>query len=177
MITQTARKISIFALTITKLAMLAMLASLSGCSAQQAMERPESVDRRPAQRTPVRTQSLGEKAAAVALQQVGVPYRYGGTSTKGFDCSGLVQYSYGRAGKLMPRTTRQLWSATSVVQRGDLRVGDLLFFSIEGKMSHVGMYIGRQEFVHAPSSGRSVTVATLDSPFYAAALIRGGRPQ
>ena len=177
MITQTARKIPIFALTITKLAMLAMLVSSTGCSTQQAVERTEPVDHRPAQRTPARTQSLGEKAAAVALQQDGVPYRYGGASTNGFDCSGLIQYSYGRAGKAMPRTTSQLWSATSVVQRRDLRVGDLRFFDIEGKMSHVGMYIGRQEFVHAPSSGRSVTIATLDSPFYATALIRGGRPQ
>lgn len=174
MITQTARKIPVFALTIT---MLAMVASLSGCSAQPAVERPELVDRRPVHRTPVRVPSPGEKAAAIALQQVGVPYRYGGASTKGFDCSGLVQYSYGRAGKVVPRTTSQLWSATSAVQRKDLRVGDLLFFNIEGKMAHVGMYIGRQEFVHAPSSGRSVTVATLDSPFYATALIRGGRPR
>lgn len=174
MITQTARKIPVYALTIT---VLAMLVSMSGCSTQQAAERPEQADRRPIQRTPVRAQSLGEKAAAVALRQVGTPYRYGGASTSGFDCSGLVQFSYGRAGKVMPRTTSQLWSATSSVQRKDLRVGDLLFFNIEGKMSHVGMYVGQNEFVHAPSSGRTVSVATLDSPYYAAALIRGGRPQ
>ena len=179
MITQTARRIPIFALTITKLAKLAMLTilvSVSGCSTQ-AVEPGERVDRRPVQRTIVRTQSVGEKAAAVALQQVGVPYRYGGANTNGFDCSGLVQFSYGKAGKPMPRTTGQLWSATSEVHRKNLRVGDLLFFSIEGKMSHVGMYVGRQQFVHAPSSGRTVSVATLDSPFYASALIRGGRPR
>jgi cell wall-associated NlpC family hydrolase len=170
MITQTARKILSFALTIT------MLASMVGCSSQ-AVERPERTHRQPVQETPVRVMTLGEKAAAVALQQVGVPYRYGGASASGFDCSGLVQYSYGRAGKSLPRTTGQLWSDTSAVNRRDLRVGDLLFFNIEGKMSHVGLYVGGQQFVHAPSSGRTVSVATLDAPFYAAALIRGGRPR
>ena len=176
MITQTARKIPVFTLTITKLGMLGILAAISGCSTQ-AVEPAERVDRRPVQRTIVRTQSVGEKAAAVALRQVGVPYRYGGANANGFDCSGLVQFSYGKAGKSMPRTTGQLWSATAAVHRKNLIVGDLLFFNIEGKMSHVGMYVGRQQFVHAPSSGRTVSVATLDSPFYASALIRGGRPR
>jgi cell wall-associated NlpC family hydrolase len=120
---------------------------------------------------------MGARAAAVALQQVGVPYRYGGSTTRGFDCSGLVQYSYGRAGKNVPRTTTQLWSATSTVRRADLQVGDLLFFNIEGKMSHVGMYIGGQQFVHAPSSGKTVTVGRLTSAYYSAAFIRAGRPK
>ena len=115
-------------------------------------------------------------AAAVALEQVGVPYRYGGSSPSGFDCSGLVQYSYTRAGVRVPRTTGQLWSASNPVGRAELRAGDLLFFSIEGKMSHVGVYLGKQRFVHAPQSGRKVSVASLNSPFYRAAFIRAGRP-
>ncbi len=128
--------------------------------------------------TPVaRSVPTGEKAAAVALQQVGVPYRYGGSTRSGFDCSGLVQYSYRQAGKNLPRTTGQLWSSTSTVARSDLLAGDLLFFSIEGKMSHVGLYLGGQRFVHAPSSGRQVSVEHLNSPFYAAALMRAGRPK
>ncbi|MGI9237712.1 MAG: C40 family peptidase [Woeseiaceae bacterium] len=116
-------------------------------------------------------------AARIALDQVGVPYRYGGSSPSGFDCSGLVQYSYSRAGKPIARTTNQLWSSTQAVGRQELRVGDLLFFSIEGKMSHVGLYLGQQRFVHAPSSGRSVTVASLDAPFYQSAFLRAGRPR
>jgi cell wall-associated NlpC family hydrolase len=88
-----------------------------------------------------------------------------------------VQYSYSRAGKSVPRTTSQLWSATSTVRREDLQVGDLLFFKIEDKMSHVGMYIGEQQFVHAPSSGRTVTVGKLTSPYYSSAFIRAGRPK
>ena len=76
----------------------------------------------------------------------------------------------------MPRTTGQLWSAMSPVGRTELRAGDLLFFRIEGKMSHVGLYLGEQRFVHAPQSGRKVSVESLNSPFYKAAFIRAGRP-
>ena len=64
----------------------------------------------------------------------------------------------------------------SPVGSRNIRVGDLLFFRIEGKMSHVGMYIGNRRFVHAPSSGRTVTVENLDSEFYRNAFIRAGRP-
>jgi murein DD-endopeptidase len=120
--------------------------------------------------------SAGQRAAAIALDQVGVPYRYGGSTPNGFDCSGLVQYSYRLAGVRVPRTTSQLWSAASPVGRSELRAGDLLFFSIEGKMSHVGLYLGGHRFVHAPQSGRKVSVESLNRPFYKAALIRAGRP-
>ena len=168
MITQTVRKISILALTIT------MLGMVSACSTQAVVQEP---DRSTAKQSVARSPSMGSTAAAVALQQVGVPYLYGGSTTNGFDCSGLVQYSYSRAGKRVPRTTGQLWSATTTVRREDLLAGDLLFFKIEGKMSHVGMYIGDQRFVHAPSSGRTVTVGKLSSPYYSSAFIRAGRPK
>jgi cell wall-associated NlpC family hydrolase len=120
---------------------------------------------------------VGESAAAIALDQVGTPYRYGGTDPGGFDCSGLVQYSYSLAGKQLPRTTKALWTSTSAVDQHELRVGDVLFFSIEGKMSHVGLYLGQRRFVHAPASGRTVSVASLDSPYYRGAFLRGGRPR
>ena len=123
--------------------------------------------------TPV---SKGEHAATVALEQVGAPYRYGGATPDGFDCSGLVQFSYSRIGVVVPRTTSQLWKASRTVDASERRAGDILFFNIEGKMSHVGMYLGKNRFVHAPQSGRTVSVATLDAPFYKAALIRVGRP-
>lgn len=119
--------------------------------------------------------SPGERAAAVALDQVGVRYRYGGSGPQGFDCSGLVHYAYRQAGVAVPRTTGQLWAAAADVDRDDLRAGDLLFFRIEGKMSHVGMYLGSRQFVHAPQSGRRVSVASLDAPFYRKALLRAGR--
>ncbi len=122
-----------------------------------------------------RAASPGRQAATIALGQVGVPYRYGGASPGGFDCSGLVQYSYSLAGVSVPRTTGQLWRAAKPVAQEELEAGDLLFFSIEGKMSHVGLYLGERRFVHAPQSGRSVSVASLDAPFYRSALVRAGR--
>jgi cell wall-associated NlpC family hydrolase len=156
MITQPQRIIWSFSLAITVLAMAA-------CGSN------------PPDKATAPTASAGDRAAIIALDQVGEPYRYGGNSPGGFDCSGLVQYSYSRAGYSIPRTTGQLWSAAKSVDRRQLRVGDLLFFSIEGKMSHVGLYVGERRFVHAPQSGRSVSIESLDAPFYKAAFIRAGR--
>lgn len=120
--------------------------------------------------------TLGERAAGIAAGQVGVPYRYGGRSREGFDCSGLVSYAYARAGRTVPRTTRGLWRELEPVAAGDLETGDVLFFDIEGKVSHVGLYLGSGRFVHAPSTGREVTIADLGSAYYRQAFIRGGRP-
>jgi murein DD-endopeptidase len=119
---------------------------------------------------------MGETAARVALGQVGTPYRYGGTTPSGFDCSGLVHYSYLQAGKSIPRTTVGQWAELAPVRSRDMRTGDLLFFSIGGKMSHVGLYLGDGRFVHAPSSGRTVEIERLDSAFYRTAFLRAGRP-
>ena len=120
---------------------------------------------------------IGQNAAQIALQQVGVPYHFGGQSPSGFDCSGLVHYSYARAGMSVPRTTGQLWTGTNTVDRSRLQPGDLLFFSISGKMSHVGMYLGDGRFVHAPSTGKTVRVESLSSAYYNKAFLRAGRPQ
>ena len=126
--------------------------------------------------TPGKPQSVGERAASVALGQVGVPYRYGGSSPSGFDCSGLVHYSYATAGKNVPRTTAGQWAQLAPVPNRDLRTGDLLFFNIAGKMSHVGVYLGDGRFVHAPSTGRTVSIESLGSDYYRKAFIRAGRP-
>ncbi|MDJ0906792.1 MAG: C40 family peptidase [Woeseiaceae bacterium] len=126
--------------------------------------------------SPVSTDSVGETAARVALGQVGTPYRYGGSSPAGFDCSGLVHYSYRQAGMSIPRTTAGQWAELTPVNGREMQAGDLLFFSIEGKMSHVGLYLGNGTFVHAPSSGRTVEIQRLDSAFYRSAFLRAGRP-
>lgn len=143
--------------------LIVVLLAMAACGSQPPAESRSQI------------RSPGDRAVAVALDQVGVPYRYGGSSPNGFDCSGLVHYSYEAAGVNVPRTTGQLWSEARIVNGNDVRPGDLLFFSIEGKMSHVGMYVGDGRFVHAPQSGRSVSVASLDSPFYRKALLRAGR--
>ncbi len=120
--------------------------------------------------------SPGEQAALVAVRQIGVPYRYGGSTIRGFDCSGLVQFAYANAGKRIPRTTAEQWRQLAPVDSNKLRIGDLLFFRISGKVSHVGMYLGNRRFVHAPSTGREVSTASLDSDFYRRAFVRAARP-
>lgn len=123
-----------------------------------------------------RKRSPGELAAVVAVRQIGIPYQYGGSSTRGFDCSGLVQYAYASVGKSIPRTTAEQWRQLSPVSRKNMRVGDLLFFRIDGQVSHVAMYLGNRRFVHAPSTGRQVSTASLDSEYYRRAFVRAARP-
>lgn len=152
---------------------LATALAVGGC-AWQPVELPPIQADSPA--SPIASQNtVGQRAAAIALRQLGTPYRYGGQTPAGFDCSGLVHYAYGQAGKSVPRTTGALWSRTLPVRRDELRAGDLLFFSIDGKMQHVGLYVGEGRFAHAPSSGRTVTVESLSADFYRQAFLRGGR--
>jgi murein DD-endopeptidase len=98
---------------------------------------------------------------------VGKPYRYGGTAPTGFDCSGLVQFSYRQAGLRVPRSTDEQRRASRPVRAENLRPGDLLFFDQEGKKnSHVGIYVGDGKFVHAPSSGKQVRADRLNMPYW-----------
>ena len=158
--------ISQYVASVSRAALLSLLVLASGCATQSATEAQEPAAR-----------SLGDYAARIALDQLGTPYRYGGASPSGFDCSGLVHYSYLQAGKSVPRTTSQLWNASDTVERRNIRAGDLLFFNVDGKMSHVGMSVGGSRFVHAPSSGKKVSIESLESEYYRRAFIRAGRPQ
>jgi cell wall-associated NlpC family hydrolase len=108
-----------------------------------------------------------ERAAAEATKLVGAPYRYGGASPKGFDCSGLVLYSYRQAGVTLPHSTEQQRHLGKPVRRIELRPGDLVFFDQQGKKhGHVAIYVGNGEIVHAPSSGKRVRRDRLDSPYW-----------
>lgn len=99
---------------------------------------------------------------------LGRPYHFGGASpSAGFDCSGLVQFSFKQAGVAVAHNTDQQRSASRPVRLADLRRGDLIFFDQEGKKnSHVGIYVGDGKFVHAPSSGKEVRSDRLDSPYW-----------
>ena len=108
-----------------------------------------------------------EHAASEAVKLVGAPYRYGGMSLKGFDCSGLVLYSYRQAGITLPHSTDQQRHLGKSVRRAELRPGDLVFFDQQGKKhGHVAIYVGNGEIVHAPSSGKRVRRDRLDSPYW-----------
>jgi len=116
---------------------------------------------------PVTDPASAERAAGSAMKMVGKPYRFGGSSPAGFDCSGLVQYSYKQAGVALPRSTDELHRLSQPLRGAHLRRGDLLFFDQEGKKkSHVGIYLGEGRFVHAPSSGKTVRTDRLDSPYW-----------
>lgn len=118
----------------------------------------------------------GDNIALMAQSMLGKRYLYGGSSPQqGFDCSGLVYFTHTQVGDYVPRTSRDQLYASREVNIEDLQPGDLLFYRINGKPSHVGIYIGDKKFVHAPSSGKTVSVTTMDNPYFKPRLIRAGR--
>lgn len=114
-----------------------------------------------------RTQPPADQVCDMAMSFLGTPYVYGGSSPKGFDCSGLVQYVYREVGVDLPRTVqRQSRTGRAATVRTLLR-GDLIFFQIDrGVISHVGIYVGRGEFVHAPGTGKHVRVDSIDNGWW-----------
>jgi cell wall-associated NlpC family hydrolase len=115
--------------------------------------------------------TLGEQAAKLALREVGVPYRWGGESPSGFDCSGLVRWSYLRLGVDLPHSSYALFGQGRSVSRGDMKPGDVLFFD---GLGHVGLYIGDGRMVHAPYTGASVEVVRL-ADWYGSRLVGARR--
>lgn len=147
------------------LASLALAALLAACGTRPVAPPP----------VPVVSQVSEEQAQHVtitALGLVGTPYRYGGNTPQGgFDCSGLMQYVFqqvGGAATRLPRSTAQWAAATLPVDEARLARGDLVFFNTSGApFSHMGLYVGGEQFVHAPSSGGTVRKDSLASRYFA----------
>lgn len=105
----------------------------------------------------------------------GTPYRYGGTTRDGVDCSALVQDAYKYVYRLkLPRTTSEQRHIGYAVSPNRLAVGDLLFFKPDRNNNHVGIYLGNQRFVHA-SSSKGVTIATLNNVYWLPRLVQARR--
>jgi cell wall-associated NlpC family hydrolase len=117
---------------------------------------------------PARVGAAHPEAVAVAKRYLGVRYVWGSTSPSGFDCSGLMQYSYAKLGISLPRTSRTQFHAGAYIppNRLDLlQPGDLVFFGVGGdpdQIHHVGMYVGSGDFIHAPATGDVVRITSLD---------------
>ncbi|TFF41286.1 C40 family peptidase [Pseudomonas sp. RIT623] len=105
-----------------------------------------------------------------AVNVLGTPYRWGGSSPKkGFDCSGLVKYAFNDVADVdLPRTSNAMARGQGVkVAKGDLKPGDLIFFNIKSRrVNHVAIYLGNDRFIHAPRTGKRVSIDSLDKPYW-----------
>lgn len=134
-----------------------------------AIDYPSSHVAGTAGQTNISVDPAHKTIVAAAMQFLGVKYRYGGGSPNtGFDCSGLVAYAAETSlGLKLPRSARDMASEGESVGRGELRKGDLVFFNTRGhRFSHVGIYLGNRQFVHAPRTGAKVRVENMDLAYW-----------
>lgn len=146
---------------------------LAGCASSSYPPTPA-----PTHRTTIpRPSGQIHNLLSIAQQQIGVPYRYGGASPgQGFDCSGLMQFVHSKSGIRIPRATREQYRASRPIPLDAIRPGDLLFFRIDGnRPEHVGLYTGGGRFIHAPSSGKTVSESSLNNRYWGRRLIAAGR--
>jgi cell wall-associated NlpC family hydrolase len=114
----------------------------------------------------------GNQVVQIAMSYLGVPYVWGGSSPSGFDCSGLVMYSFAQLGVSLPHSSYAMWNYGVAVPEDQLEPGDLVFFD---DLGHVGLYIGGGEFVNAPYTGAVVSVSSLTSGWAAANYVGARR--
>lgn len=156
--------------------LLALCASIVFFTAATAATAAPNDDPSPLLRAEKTLRSIGDKAkdsaadiTSYALSLIGVDYRFGGnTPDQGLDCSGLIRYVFQQAtGISLPRSAREQARVGESITRDDLQPGDLVFFNTRRfQFSHVGLYIGDNRFIHAPSSGGSVEVTSLDNRYW-----------
>ena len=121
-------------------------------------------------------QQKGEQIADIAHSLLGIPYKYGGASPKGFDCSGLVYYTHGKLGIRTPRTSIQQYKTAKNIKLNELQSGDLVFFTLnKATVSHVGIYVGNGRFIHAPKSGKRVKENNISDGYWLPRIISAGR--
>jgi cell wall-associated NlpC family hydrolase len=162
--TNFSRRSSLHAMLVLALVAVVLTAAfarpaVAAAHAAQPIDKPHAKKR--AKKKQKRKPSRGLRAVQIANHLTGIPYVWGGASPRsGFDCSGLVQYVYGKIGVSLPHYTVSLYGHGRSVARSRLRPGDLVFFS---GLGHVGIYAGHGKYIHAPRRGTTVRWATLAS--------------
>lgn len=104
-----------------------------------------------------------------AVSLIGIPYRYGGTSpATGMDCSGFLNYIFKQSLKIsLPRTAAEIAKVGSAISRTELKPGDLVLFNTTGRAnSHIGLYMGNDQFIHAPRTGRNIGIDSLNNSYW-----------
>jgi hypothetical protein len=130
----------------------------------------------PGRPVPGRIPADGYALSSTALSLRGAPYRDGGADPGGFDCSGFVQYVFGQNGLSVPRAVREQFRLGRRIDRRNLQPGDLVFFStVAPGASHVGIIIGGDQFVHAPSERGVVRVERLGTPYWSSRFVGAKR--
>lgn len=158
----------------------AVAASISGCASGNPYGHSDSTAGHESvptvQATGSDARTAGHKVADTARAMIGIDYVYGGEGpASGFDCSGLVYYSYRQIGMTVPRRSEDQFKLAKKISLHELVEGDLIFFQDQVKLSHVGIYVGDGLFIHAPSSGKSVSISDLSAPYYQRHLVAAGR--
>lgn len=162
---------------------LAGAAAAAGCASSGAIPQPFPGARpasAPAEAAPAPSAASsvagGYAVAGTALSLRGAPYRNGGADPSGFDCSGFVSYVFAQHGYAVPRSVGELYRAGRDVAPDAIQPGDLVFFDIAGGgPSHVGIAVGGDQFVHAPSTNGVVRVDRVSGTYWAARFVGARR--
>ena len=147
----------------------AAAAAAAQAAAQAAQNAPQPTPAPAPAPTPVyvpANSAGGQQIVDTAMQFQGVPYVWGGTSPQGFDCSGLVYYTYQLCGYSINRVAQSIYTGTgTAVGRDQLAPGDIICFGNSSYVWHVGIYIGNNQFIHAPNTGSVVRVESLSGTY------------
>lgn len=148
---------------------------VTNLSTDKVIKVPKAEDREISYNTEVGSKVLsrggsgigaGSSVIAYSKNFLGRPYVWGGSGPRVFDCSGFTAYVYAKFGVSLPHYTGSQYSMGKSVSRSNLRAGDLIFFNTDGPISHVGIYIGGGEFIHASSGGGRITISDLSQSYY-----------